>query len=59
MDNENLISEIAAISGISTNFSSGDSGDFALRLYPSDGDLSCVFSVGDLRRRYYSGAESR
>jgi subtilase family serine protease len=29
MDNENLISEIAAVSGISTNFSSGDDGDFS------------------------------
>jgi len=28
LDNENLISEIAAISGISTNFSSGDDGDY-------------------------------
>jgi subtilase family serine protease len=28
LDTENLISEIAAASGISTNFSSGDSGDF-------------------------------
>ena len=28
LENENLISEIAAISGISTNFSSGDDGDF-------------------------------
>jgi len=28
LDNENLISEIAAISGISTNFSSADDGDF-------------------------------
>lgn len=28
LDTENLISEIAALSGISTNFSSGDSGDF-------------------------------
>ncbi len=29
LDTENLISQIAAISGISTNYSSGDSGDFA------------------------------
>jgi subtilase family serine protease len=29
LDNENLISEIAAISGISTNFSTGDDGDFS------------------------------
>jgi subtilase family serine protease len=28
LDTENLISEIAAVSGISTNYSSGDSGDF-------------------------------
>jgi subtilase family serine protease len=28
LDTENLISEIAAISGISTNFASGDAGDF-------------------------------
>jgi subtilase family serine protease len=28
MDTENLISEIAAVSGISTNFASGDAGDF-------------------------------
>jgi subtilase family serine protease len=28
--NENLISEIAAVSGISTNFSSGDDGDFTV-----------------------------
>jgi subtilase family serine protease len=28
LDTENLISEIAAVSGISTNFSSGDQGDF-------------------------------
>jgi subtilase family serine protease len=28
MDNESLISEIAAVSGISTNFSSGDDGDY-------------------------------
>jgi subtilase family serine protease len=28
LENENLISEIAAISGISTNFSSGDDGDY-------------------------------
>lgn len=28
LDTENLISEIAALSGISTNFSSGDNGDF-------------------------------
>jgi len=28
LDNENLISQIAAISGISTNFSSGDDGDY-------------------------------
>ena len=30
LETENLISEIAAISGISTNFSSGDVGDFTL-----------------------------
>jgi subtilase family serine protease len=29
LDTENLISEIAAISGISTNFSSGDDGDYS------------------------------
>jgi subtilase family serine protease len=29
LDNENFISEIAAISGISTDFSSGDDGDFS------------------------------
>lgn len=30
LDTENLISEIAALSGISTNFSSGDGGDYTL-----------------------------
>jgi len=34
LDTENLISEIAAISGISTNFSSGDSGDFSAGFIP-------------------------
>ena len=34
MDTENLISEIAAISGISTNFSSGDSGDYSFDFIP-------------------------
>lgn len=34
LDTENLISEIAAISGISTNFSSGDSGDFSFDFIP-------------------------
>jgi subtilase family serine protease len=29
LDTENLISEIAAVSGISTNFSSGDNGDYS------------------------------
>ncbi len=29
LDTENLISEIAAVSGISTNFSSGDDGDYS------------------------------
>jgi subtilase family serine protease len=35
LDTENLISEIAAISGISTNFSSGDDGDFTVRGIPA------------------------
>jgi subtilase family serine protease len=30
MDNESLISEIAAVSGISTNFSTGDDGDYSV-----------------------------
>jgi len=30
LDNENLISEIAAVTGISTNFSTGDDGDFTV-----------------------------
>ena len=34
LDTENLISEIAAIAGISTNFSSGDSGDYSFDLIP-------------------------
>ncbi len=33
--NENLISEIAAVSGISTNFSSGDNGDFTVYGIPA------------------------
>jgi subtilase family serine protease len=35
LDTENLISEIGAISGISTNFSSGDSGDFSFDFIPA------------------------
>jgi subtilase family serine protease len=35
MANENLISEIAAVLGISTNFSSGDSGDFTIDGIPA------------------------
>jgi subtilase family serine protease len=35
LENENLISEIAAVSGISTNFSSGDDGDFTAYGIPS------------------------
>jgi subtilase family serine protease len=35
LDTENLISEIAAISGISTNFSSGDAGDFTVYGIPA------------------------
>jgi len=34
METENMISEIAAISGISTNFSSGDSGDYSFDFIP-------------------------
>jgi subtilase family serine protease len=34
LETENLISEIAAISGISTNFSSGDSGDYSFDFIP-------------------------
>lgn len=34
LDTENLISEIAAISGVSTNFSSGDSGDYSFDFIP-------------------------
>jgi len=34
LDTENLIAEIAAISGISANFSSGDSGDFSFDFIP-------------------------
>ena len=34
LDTENLISEIAAISGISANFSSGDSGDYSFDFIP-------------------------
>ena len=34
LDTENLISEIGAISGVSTNFSSGDSGDFSFDFIP-------------------------
>jgi subtilase family serine protease len=35
LETENLISEIAAISGISTNFSTGDYGDFTTDLIPA------------------------
>ncbi len=35
LDTENLIAETAAISGISTNFSSGDNGDFTLYGIPA------------------------
>ncbi len=35
LDTENLISEIAALSGISTNFSSGDHGDFTVLGIPA------------------------
>jgi subtilase family serine protease len=34
LETENLIAEIAAISGISTNFSSGDSGDYSFDFIP-------------------------
>jgi subtilase family serine protease len=40
--NENMISEIAAISGISTNFASGDSGDFT-----ADGIPATVLAPAD------------
>jgi subtilase family serine protease len=42
LDNENLISEIAAVSGISTNFSSGDGGD-----YTADGIPAAVNAPAD------------
>jgi subtilase family serine protease len=50
LDNGNMISEVAAIMGISTNFSSGDSGDysnsfgFATVSYP--GDLPYATTIG-------------
>ena len=34
LDTENLIAEIAAIQGVSTNFSSGDSGDYSFDFIP-------------------------
>lgn len=57
--NENLISEIAAVSGISTNFSSGDNGDFTNFGIPATVSAPRGFAVGYGRRRCHSGAEFR
>jgi subtilase family serine protease len=47
MQTENLISEIAAMSGISTNFSAGDDGDFSNDGVAQDGVAQTVSSPAD------------